>query len=113
MESDWIARGSLTDGRWFTYTVRTTADSVLVTVNRRGDDVVLEVAGGSRAPSRNYCGAESNDHPHRPRRDGYKLHLAACGTGNSSVTISDYYYGIDIARYIVNVGSQAEIDEED
>ena len=101
MEPDWIARGSLARRPFQggqSWAVITYAEPDLP---------------GLPLNTTAYCGAESNDHPHRPRRDGYKLHLAACGTGNSSVTISDYYYGIDIARYIVNVGSQEEIDEED
>ena len=102
-----------TDGTWFTYLVTTTADSILVTVNESGTDVVLEIAGGRNAPTRNYCGPEPNDHPSRARRNGWNLHLAACGTGNTQVVLTDFYYGVELGRYPIHVGHQGEIDEPD
>ncbi|MXX40940.1 MAG: hypothetical protein F4Z85_23265, partial [Gemmatimonadetes bacterium] len=60
------------DPAWKTFTVRTSSDvdSVLVVVNPTGKDKALEVAGGSRPPSRDYCPAEGNDSPTRARRNG-------------------------------------------
>ena len=75
---------------WHTFTVQTNADSLQVTVNGPGTDVVLEIAGGRRPPGRSYCGPERSDSPSRPRRDGWKLHLAGCADGETRIVLADY-----------------------
>ena len=84
------------DSAWKTFTVHTSSDldSVLVVVNPTGKDRVLEVAGGSTPPSRNYCPAESNDSPTRARRDGWSLHLSACAAGETEIVLFDYEQGV-------------------
>ena len=94
------------DGTWTTYRVQTSADSVLVVVNTGNDDTILEIAGGSRAPSRSYCGAERNDRPSRARRNRWNLHISACGDGQSTIQIKDYRFETTLASYSVTVGQQ-------
>ena len=101
------------DGAWHTFTVRTTADSVLVVVNEPGTDLALEIAGGTQAPRGNFCGAERSDSPRRPRRDGWKLHLAGCAPGRTNVVLKDARYGMTLASYRVTVGELEEEEEED
>ena len=91
-----------TDGTWQPFTVRTMADSVKVVVNEPGTDIVLEIAGGSRAPSRNYCGGEISDS--RRRRNGQRLYLAGCASGQTEVVVKDFLFGIPLATYPVTVG---------
>ena len=92
------------DSAWKTFTVRTSSDldSVLVVVNPTGKDRALEVAGGSRPPSRNYCPAEGNDSPARARRNGWSLHLSACQAGDTEIILFDYEQ-TELARYTVHV----------
>ena len=93
------------DGTWTTYRVQTSADSVLVVVNTGSDDTILEIAGGSRAPSRSYCGAERNDRPSRARRNRWNLHISACGDGQSTIQIKDYRFQTTLVSYSVTVGN--------
>ena len=92
------------DSAWKTFTVRTSSDldSVLVVVNPTGKDKALEVAGGNRPPSRNYCPAEGNDSPARARRNGWSLHLSACQAGDTEIILFDYEQ-TELARYTVHV----------
>ena len=96
------------DSSWKTFTVRTSSDldSVLVVVNPTGKDKALEVAGGSRPPSRNFCPAESNDSPTRARRNGWSLHLSACAAGETEVVYD--LEGVELARYTIEVAEQFE-----
>ena len=93
----------LPDGQWHTFAVSTTADSLLVRVNGPGTDVVLEIAGGSRPPTRNYCGPEANDNPRRPRRNNWNLHLAGCLEGSTEVVVMDYQTQNVLKTYPVTV----------
>ena len=101
----------LTDGQWQTFAVSTNADSLLVRVNGRGTDVVLEIAGGSRAPTRNYCGPEAGDSPRRARRNRWNLHLAGCEEGSTEVVLMDYLSRDTLRTYSVTVRS--DVSEED
>ncbi len=101
------------NGAWETFTVQTDMDSVHVVVNPPRSDVILEVAGGYRAPSRSYCGAEAEDSPTRPRRNNYKLHLAGCASGRSKVLLKDYIYGLTLVQYEIAVQEGNEQDERD
>ena len=97
------------DSAWKTFTVGTSSDldSVLVVVNPTGKDRVLEVAGGSAPPSRNYCPAEGNDSPTRARRNGWSLHLSVCGAGETEIVVYDFE-GVELARYTIEVAEQFE-----
>ncbi len=102
------------DSAWKTFTVRTSSDvdSVLVVVNPTGKDRALEVAGGNRPPSRNYCPAEDNDSPARARRNGWSLHLSACQAGDTEIVLFDYEQ-TELARYTVQVAEAgAETEAE-
>ncbi len=102
------------DSAWKTFTVRTSSDvdSVLVVVNPTGKDRALEVAGGNRPPSRNYCPAEGNDSPARARRNGWSLHLSACQAGDTEIVLFDYEQ-TELARYTVQVAEAgAETEAE-
>jgi hypothetical protein len=74
----------------------------LVVVNPTGKDKALEVAGGSRPPSRNYCPAEGNDSPARARRNGWPLYLSVCEVGDTEIVLFDYEQ-TELARYDVQV----------
>ena len=91
------------DGSWHTFQVRTSVDSVIVTVNGTGIDPVLEIAGGSRAPGRSYCPPEKNDSPRRPRRNGWSLHLSGCDPGKTQVVLTEYGTGRVLNVYEVVV----------
>ena len=97
------------DSAWKTFTVRTSSDvdSVLVVANPTGKAKVLEVAGGSRPPSRNYCPAEGNDSPTRARRNGWSLHLSVCEAGETEIVVYDLE-GVELARYTIEVAEQFE-----
>ena len=97
------------DSAWKTFTVGTSSDldSVLVVVNPTGKDRVLEVAGGSAPPSRNYCPAEGNDSPTRARRNGWSLHLSVCAAGETEIVVYDFE-GVELARYTIEVAEQFE-----
>ena len=105
---------SADDSAWKTFTVRTSSDvdSVLVVVNPTGKDRALEVAGGSRPPSRNYCPAEGNDSPTRTRRNGWSLHLSACAVGETEIVLFDHEQ-TELARYAIQVAeAKAEAEAE-
>ena len=84
---------------WQTFTLRirpeADVDSVFVMINLRRYHhwgPPLEVAGGNRPPSESYCPGEVNDTPRRARRDGWNVHLQACGTTG----VSEYIlYGFE------------------
>ena len=100
------------DGSWKTFTVQLAGvDSVLIEVNAPDTDLVMEIAGGYKAPPTNYCGPEVSDSPSRYRKDGYKLHLAGCLPGGTAVVIKDPA-GEVLNSYDVTVSSSAgaEID---
>ena len=78
------------DGTWHTFEVATTLDSVRVIVNGPETDVALEIAAGRLPPKRSYCGPEASDEPYRPRKNGYKLHLAGCQPGKTEVVLEDF-----------------------
>ena len=101
----------LTDGQWQTFAVSTNADSLLVKVNGPGTDVVLEIAGGNRAPRRNFCGPEAGDSPSRARRNRWNLHLAGCEEGSTEVVLMDYLSRDTLRTYSVTV--QSDVSEED
>ena len=88
------------DSVWHTFTVRTNLDSVLIVANPTGTDAILEIAGGNRQPSRNYCPAEENDKPRTGRRNGWNLHIMACAVGQTEIVIYDYNRN-ELARYAV------------
>ncbi|MDE2807526.1 MAG: hypothetical protein OXN90_03835 [Gemmatimonadota bacterium] len=96
------------DPAWKTFTVRTSSDvdSVLVVVNPTGKDKALEVAGGSRPPSRNYCPAEGNDSPARARRNGWPLYLSVCEAGDTEIILFDHEQ-TELARYDIRVQEPA------
>ena len=105
---------SADDSAWKTFTVRTSSDvdSVLVVVNPTGKDRALEVAGGNRPPSRNYCPAEGNDSPTRARRNGWSLHLSACAVGETEIVLFDHEQ-TELARYAIQVAeAKAEAEAE-
>ena len=105
---------SADDSAWKTFTVRTSSDvdSVLVVVNPTGNDRALEVAGGSRPPSRDYCPAEGNDSPTRARRNGWSLHLSACAAGETEIVLFDHEQ-TELARYAIQVAeAKAEAEAE-
>ncbi len=102
-----------TDGAWQTFLVTAVGmDSVWVGVNGADTDVVMEIAGGYRAPARNYCGPEANDSPTRARQDGYKLHLAGCFSGHTQVVLRTFE-GADLVTYDVEVRAEHESFEQD
>ncbi|MYA23120.1 MAG: hypothetical protein F4Z30_10205 [Gemmatimonadetes bacterium] len=74
----------------------------MVVANPTGKDKVLEVAGGSRPPTRNYCPAEGNDSPTRARRDEWSLYLSVCEAGDTEIVIFDYEQ-TELARYAIQV----------
>ena len=91
------------DTAWKTFTVHTNLDSVLVRANPSGSDPAIEIAGGQRAPTTDYCPAEGNDQPTRGRRDGWSLHVKACQAGRTKILLIDYYTDEVVQRYEVNV----------
>ena len=91
------------DPAWKTFTVHTNLDSVLVHANPSGSDPAIEVAGGSRPPTREYCPAEGNDRPTRGRRDGWNLYVKACQVGQTKILLKDYDTGEVVQQYEVNV----------
>ena len=91
------------DPVWKTFTVHTSLDSVLVRANPAGSDPALEVAGGQRAPTRDFCPAEGNDRPTSGRRDGWSLHVKACQAGQTKILLIDYDTGAIVQQYEVNV----------
>ena len=101
------------DGEWQTFAVSTNADSLFVTVNGPGSDVVIEIAGGSVPPPRNYCGPEPSDSPSRARRNGWNLHLAGCVEGATQVVLMDYVSRDTLIVYDVTVGQTQREDEDD
>ena len=94
---------SADDPAWKTFTVHTSLDSVLVRANPPGSDPALEVAGGQRAPTRDYCPAEGNDRPTSGRRDGWNLHVKACQAGRTKILLIDYDTDAILQQYEVNV----------
>ena len=101
------------DGEWQTFAVSTNADSLFVTVNGPGSDVVIEIAGGSVPPPRNYCGPEPSDSPSSARRNGWNLHLAGCVEGATQVVLMDYVSRDTLIVYDVTVGQTQREDEDD
>ena len=112
--SEWIPQARLTpdpaevefsadDPAWKTFTVHTNLDSVLVRANPSGSDPAIEVAGGQRAPTTDYCPAEGNDRPTSGRRDGWSLHVKACQVGQTKILLIDYDTGEVLQQYEVNV----------
>ena len=91
------------DPAWKTFTVHTSLDSVLVHANPSGSDLAIEVEGGSRPPTREYCPAEGNDRPRRGRRDGWNLYVKACQAGQTKILLKDYDTGAVVQQYEVNV----------
>ena len=112
--SEWTPQARLTpdpsevefsadDPAWKTFTVHTNLDSVLVRANPSGSDPALEVAGGQRVPTRDYCPAEGNDRPTSGRRDGWSLHVKACQVGQTEILLIDYDTGEVVQQYEINV----------
>ena len=101
------------NGEWNTFRVETTADSLLVRVNGDGTDVILEIAGGSRPPSRNFCGAEANDSPRRARRNGWNLHLAGCADGSTEVLLMDWETREVLKVYSIAISPENAEEVED
>ena len=91
------------DPAWKTFTVHTNLDSVLVRANPSGSDPAIEVAGGQRAPTRDFCPAKGNDRPTRGRRDGWSLHVKACQAGRTKILLIDYDTGAVVQQYEINV----------
>ena len=91
------------DPAWKTFTVHTNLDSVLVHVNPSGSDLAIEVEGGSRPPTREYCPAEGNDRPRRGRKDGWNLHVKACQAGQTKILLKDYDTGAVVQQYEIRV----------
>ena len=91
------------DPAWKTFTVHTNLDSVLVHVNPSGSDPAIEVEGGSRPPTREYCPAEGNDRPRRGRRDGWNLYVKACQAGQTKILLKDYDTGAVVQQYEIRV----------
>ena len=91
------------DPAWKTFTVHTNLDSVLVHANPSGSDLAIEVEGGARPPTREYCPAEGNDRPRRGRRDGYNLHVKACQAGQTKILLIDYDTGAVLQQYEIRV----------
>ena len=91
------------DPAWKTFTVHTNLDSVLVRANPSGSDPAIEIAGGQRAPTRDFCPAEGNDRPTSGRRDGWNLHVKACQAGRTKLLLKDYDTGAVVQQYEVNV----------
>ena len=94
---------SADDPAWKTFTVHTSLDSVLIRANPSGSDLAIEVAGGQRAPTREYCPAEGNDRPTSGRRDGWSLHVKACQAGKTKILLIDYDTGEVVQQYEINV----------
>lgn len=96
-----------TNGEWVTFRVETTADSLLVKVNSPGTDVILEIAGGGRSPSRNYCGPEADDSPSRARRNAWRLHLAGCEAGSTHIVLMDHTSRDTLKTYPITIREQS------
>ena len=94
---------SADDPAWKTFTVHTNLDSVLVHANPSGSDLAIEVEGGSRPPTREYCPAEGNDRPRRGRRDGWNLYVKACQAGQTKILLKDYDTGAVVQQYEIRV----------
>ena len=97
------------DPAWKTFTVHTNLDSVLVHANPSGSDPAIEVEGGARPPTRNYCPAEGNDRPRRGRRDGWNLYVKACQAGQTKILLKDYDTGAVVQQYEVNVEASTSV----
>ena len=94
---------------WTTFTVNTDLDSVLVVANPGGDyDNALEIEGGNNPPSRAYCPAEGSDRPKKARKDGYKIHVKPCDSGETAIVLKDYESGQTLAEYKVYVVQEGE-----
>ena len=91
---------------WTTFTVNTDLDSVLVVVNPDNQSV-LEIEGGSNPPRRNYCPAEGRDRPADTRKDGYKVHITPCASGETTIQLRDYDGGL-IVEYKVYAAAEGE-----
>jgi len=94
---------SADDPAWKTFTVHTSLDSVLVHANPSGSDPAIEVEGGNRPPTREYCPAEGNDRPRRGRQNGWNLHVKACQAGQTKILLKDYATGAVVQQYEINV----------
>ena len=116
--SEWIPNARLTpdpskvtfsadDPAWKTFTVHTNLDSVLVRANPSGSDLAIEVSGGQRAPTRNFCPAEGNDRPTSGRRDGWNLHVRVCQAGKTKILLLDYESGSVLQEYEIEVKAAA------
>ncbi|MCY3791434.1 MAG: hypothetical protein OXH63_21890 [Gemmatimonadetes bacterium] len=90
---------------WHTFTVYTTADSVLVVVNLAGTDSVLAVAVGPTPPEKSHCPAPPESHPARSHQDGELLHVSACGQGITQIVVKEHCYDLVLARYVVRVAA--------
>ena len=100
---------------WHTFTVRTTADSVLVVVNPVGSDPVLAVASGTAPPAQNQCPAQPDNDPARSQQSGESVHLVACSQGTTQILVKEHCYDLVLARYTIRVGADeadGEGDEE-
>ena len=91
------------DPAWKTFIVHTSLDSVLVHVNPSGSDLAIEVEGGSRPPTGEYCPAEGNDRPRRGRKNGWNLHVKACQAGQTKILLKDYDTGAVVQQYEIRV----------
>ena len=100
---------SADDPAWKTFTVHTSLDSVLVHVNPSGSDPAIEVEGGARPPTREYCPAEGNDRPRRGRQDGWSLHVKACQAGQTKILLKDYDTGAVWQQYEINVEASTSV----
>ena len=98
---------SADDPAWKTFTVYTSLDSVLVRVNPSGSDLAIEVEGGARPPTREYCPAEGNDRPRRGRQNGWGLHVKACQAGQTKILLIDYDTREVVQQYEINVEETA------
>ena len=94
---------SADDPAWKTFTVHTNLDSVQVRANPPGSDPAIEVSGGPRAPTRDFCPAEGNDRPASGRRDGWNLHVKTCQAGQTKILLIDYDTGEVLQQYEINV----------
>ena len=100
---------SADDPAWKTFTVHTSLDSVLVHANPSGSDPAIEVEGGARPPTREYCPAEGNDRPRRGRQNGWNLHVKVCQAGQTKILLKDYDTGAVLQQYEINVEASATL----
>ena len=100
---------SADDPAWKTFIVHTSLDSVLVRVNPSGSDLAIEVEGGPRPPTREYCPAEGNDRPRRGRQNGWGLHVKACQAGQTKILLIDYDTREVVQQYEINVEETASV----